>query len=115
MSLNLRYPNITAGSPQEQISQIKSYLHQLVEQLNYALPSTGGTSQTIDVQGTEISYYDLRTLIVQNLQNMERDFDKLSAKMEAEYVPISGWPAGMILATDNDGKVIAIDISDVKK
>lgn len=115
MSVNLRYPNITAGTPQEQISQIKSYLHQLVEQLNYALPSASGTSETIAVQGAEISYYELRTLIVQSLQDVEREFDKLSAKMTSEYVPISGWPAGKMLATDNEGRVIAIDVVDAEE
>lgn len=109
MSVNLRYPNITAGTEREQITQIKSYLHQLVEQLNYALPLMGGESQTIDVQGTEISYYELRTLIVQSLEGMETKFDELAAKIESEYVLKTGWPAGKILGTDDDGNVIAID------
>ena len=112
MSVNLRYPNITAGTEREQITQIKSYLHQLVEQLNYALPSMSGTSQTIEVQGAEISYYELRTLIVQSLQNMETKFDELAAKIESEYVPKTGWPAGKILGTDADGNVIAIDTGE---
>ena len=37
MSVNLRFPNITAGTEKEQLTQIKSYLHQLVDQLNYTL------------------------------------------------------------------------------
>lgn len=92
MSMNIRYPNITPGSEKEQIAQIKSYLHQLVDQLNYALPSAGageGASQaptTFEVQGGEMSYYDLRTLIVQEVQEVQALFDKLSAKMLSEYV-----------------------------
>ena len=34
---NLPYPNITAGDPRAQVEQLKSYLYQLVDQLNYAL------------------------------------------------------------------------------
>ena len=34
---DLRYPNITGITEQEQIGQMRSYLHQLVEQLNWAL------------------------------------------------------------------------------
>ena len=47
MSVNFRYPNISGATEREQIAQIKSYLHQLVEQLNYAVPSLGsGDAQT---------------------------------------------------------------------
>lgn len=109
MSVNLRYPNITAGTEREQISQIKSYLIQLVEQLNYALPSMGGTSQTIDVQGAEISYYDLRTLIMQELNEVQTTFDQLVERLEKEYVKKSGWDGEKLLGTDKDGNVIAVD------
>lgn len=85
MSVNLRFPSITAGTEKEQLTQIKSYLHQLVEQLNYALPTMGtGSAQTIEVQGGEMSYYELRSLIIQNLQDVERRFEQLSAQVESD-------------------------------
>lgn len=34
---NLPYPNITGGTPQEQVQQLRSYLYQLVDQLNYTI------------------------------------------------------------------------------
>ncbi len=87
MSMNIRYPNITGLSEKEQLVQIKSYLHQLVDQLNYGLPTMGdGSAQTVSVQGEEISYYELRSLIVQELQEVDKLFDKLSQKMQSEYV-----------------------------
>lgn len=48
MSINFRYPNITAGLEKEQITQVKAYLHQLVDQLNYAfnIPEKEKQSQT---------------------------------------------------------------------
>lgn len=101
MSINIRYPNITALSEREQLVQVKSYLHQLVEQLNNELPNigTGGNStqtnstqtastNTYAVQGSELSYYDLRTLIIQELQEVERLFDEFSQKMLTEYIRI---------------------------
>lgn len=84
MSVNIRYPNITAGSEKEQLSQIKSYLHQLVEQLNYALPTLGTGEAPVQessyhqVQGEEISYYELRSLIIQQLQEVDMKFEQLS-------------------------------------
>jgi hypothetical protein len=98
MSVNLRYPNITQGSEKEQIAQIKRYLHQLVEQLNYALPSAGAgegaaqTPSTFEVQGGEMSYYDLRSLIIQEVNEIEHTFDQLSAKMQSEYVSDAEMP-----------------------
>jgi hypothetical protein len=48
VSINFRYPNITAGLEKEQITQVKAYLHQLVDQLNYAfnIPEKEKQSQT---------------------------------------------------------------------
>ena len=88
MSENIRYPNISGFSEGEQIAQIKSYLYQLVGQLNYALSTIGsgdGTTQSTDatststheVQGGELSYYELRSLIVQELEKVENLIDEL--------------------------------------
>lgn len=90
MSINIRYPNITAISEKEQLTQVKSYLHQLVDQLNYALPTIGTgngekqtestkstSSKTYEVQGGEVSYYELRSLIVQEIQKVERLIDEI--------------------------------------
>ena len=111
MSVNLRYPNITGRSEKEQIAQIKSYLHQLVDHMNYAMPSTSAgngttqaeSTQTYEKQGTEISYYELRSLIIQELQEVQNMVDQL----EAKYVKNSGWPADRYMATDAKGNVIA--------
>jgi hypothetical protein len=90
MSVNIRYPSITGSTDKEQLAQIKSYLHQLVEQLNYALPTLGtgdGTSQApsvYEVQGGEMSYYELRSLIMQELQEVDALFDQLSSRLESE-------------------------------
>lgn len=89
MSVNIRYPNITGLSEKEQLVQIKSYLHQLVEQLNYALPTLGTgevASQSASSQSEDISYEELRAFVIQELQAIEASFDQLSNKMQSEYV-----------------------------
>ena len=35
--MGFRYPNITRDDPRKQLEQLKSYLFQLVDQLNYTL------------------------------------------------------------------------------
>lgn len=87
MNLNIRYPNITGISEKEQLVQVKSFLIQLVDQLNYALSSTSeGSAQTYEVQGGEMSYYDLRSLIVQQLQEARDMLGQLSQKYESEFI-----------------------------
>lgn len=110
MSVNLRYPNITGRSEKEQIAQIKSYLHQLVDHLNFSTSTGTGigttqteSTQTVEKQGTEISYYELRSLIIQELQEVQKMVDQL----EAKYVKNSGWPADRYMATNASGNVIA--------
>ena len=45
MTPQIRYPNITGRTPEEQISQLKSYLYQLVDQLNYMLSNSDGKKE----------------------------------------------------------------------
>lgn len=105
MSINIRYPNITSSNEKEQIAQIRSYLHQLVDQLNYALPNIGTgdgvakstetkSTQTHEVQGAEVSYYELRSLVIQSLQKVDAKIDELDkAKENGDfdgYTPVRG-------------------------
>lgn len=46
MTPKLRYPNITGRTPEEQIEQLKRYLYQLIDQLNFVL-------STMDAQKKE--------------------------------------------------------------
>lgn len=56
MSIDIRYPNITAKDEAGQITQVRSYLHQLVEQLNWAINNieTGG-AVVVDSKGRPVS------------------------------------------------------------
>ena len=110
MSANIRYPNINGLTDKEQLSQIKSYLHQLVEQLNYSLSlvSDGEAEQstaTVEVQGSEMSYYELRSLIMAQLN----DVSALTKKLENAFVSKTGWAAGKHLTTNEEGNVVATD------
>lgn len=78
MSVNIRYPSITGITEKEQLTQIRSFLHQLVEQLNYALTTLGtdggstqaASPQACEVQGGEMAYSELMALIIQELQKI---------------------------------------------
>lgn len=37
----IRYPNINGETPEKQLEEIRRYLYQLVDQINYALSAMG--------------------------------------------------------------------------
>jgi hypothetical protein len=113
MSMNIRYPSITAATDRERIAQIKSYLIQLADQLNYALPTIAGSTgtQTIETQSSEMALYDLRTLIVQEMKDVQATFDQLADRLEADYIPKHGWTPGTLLVTNAAGDVVAGNVT----
>ena len=74
--INIRLPNITGATEKEQLLQVKSYLHQLVGELNWALGSIeagGGTAVANQATGSSVtkselatSYNELRSLIMKS-------------------------------------------------
>ena len=78
MSIDIRLPNITGKTEAEQIGQVKSYLHQLVEQLNWALNTVesaqvGNTSAVAYPQGepataqdAEDTFNSIKALIIKS-------------------------------------------------
>ena len=63
--INIRLPNITANTEQGQLLQVKSYLHQLVQELNWALTSieTGKNTQVAkkDASGNAVTKEEMAT------------------------------------------------------
>ena len=77
--INIRLPNITAATEKEQLLQVKSYLHQLVGELNWALssiesggnkPAEAGKKQSsgsaVTKEELTTSYNELRSLIIKS-------------------------------------------------
>ena len=103
MSINIRFPNITAKSEAEQLTQVKSYLHQLAEQLNWALSTIeAGTSSTSTASATasqpegpgtaqenEVSFYELKSLIIKSADIVNSYSEQISKKLEGSYVASS--------------------------
>lgn len=76
--IDLRYPNIQGKTEAEQLVQVKSYLHQLVEQLNWALSTVesaqgGNTSAVVykqrepsTAQEAEDTFNSIKALIIKS-------------------------------------------------
>ena len=88
MSVNIRYPNITSLSEKEQIEQIKSYLIQLVDQLNYALATigSGGAETANATQSSDQSYTALESFLAQEFKKIYSLLDHL----ESRDAPVAG-------------------------
>lgn len=103
MSGNIRYPNITAQDQAGRLLQVQSYLHQLVDQLNFSLQaiesgtnamSTGGSAAASAAQ-TEAekklldSVSNLKSLIIKSANTVRSEMDVLETKLQSTYVAYS--------------------------
>lgn len=100
MSIELRLPNITALSEREQLSQIKSYLYQIVPQLQWALNNIGSSqgNVTVQVPSTKTSvaapstptpqatFESIKALIVKSAEIVNAYYEEINRRLEGEYV-----------------------------
>ena len=98
MAYDIRYPMITGASEKEQLIQMKSYLHQLVEQLNYSLnnidkvqvqyvrtPSAESSKKEED-KGTQATFNDLKPLIIKSAEIVNSYYETINERLEGIYV-----------------------------
>ena len=101
MSMNIRFPNITGVKPEEQIMQIKSYLYQLVEQLNWMLPAIESIAGQAGTSSANLSlgdisaetFYELKSLLIKSSDTLNAYFEKINVKLEGQYVNQSDFNA----------------------
>ena len=103
--LNLRYPNITGSNPTEQMAQMRSYLHQLVDQLQWAMGNieTNNTSsvvvsspatpksaeapkQTLDAKA---AFDAVKPYIIKSADIVSAYYDEIGERLSGEYLAIS--------------------------
>ena len=99
----IRLPNITGVTEQEQLVQIKNYLYQLTGQLNFALKSVSGAEGNYSPQiisrdeGTVAdpvtdmdeklkNFIELKNLIIKSADIIEFFQDIVTEKLEGKYV-----------------------------
>ena len=99
MAYELRFPMITGTTEKEQLTQIKSYLHQLVEQLQWSLnnidtvqiqyiksPTKSESSKKTDEKGTQATFDALKPLIIKSAEIVEAYYEEITEKLEGLYV-----------------------------
>ncbi len=99
MSVNLRLPNITAKSDAEKMTQVQSYLYQLVQELNWALDNvgrsgsvrqsvelskaSGGIVESAEAQAT---FNDIKSLIIKSADIVNAYYDYINSRLKGVYV-----------------------------
>lgn len=96
MSMDIRFPNITAKDEAGQVQQIRSYLYQLVEQLNWALNTvesaqsgTATPSVVIDKgvtpQDAESTFNSIKALIIKSADIVKAYEDTIFTDFNGKY------------------------------
>ena len=100
MSVQLRLPNIS-GNDREMLSQIRSYLYQIIPELEFAINNVSGTSTTVVESPTPLSlipantlsnasaqatFNSIKALIIKSAEIVEAYYQEINRKLEGTYV-----------------------------
>lgn len=106
MGIELRLPNITATTDKGQLEQIRSYLYQMAQELQFALnnadssssnvvvapatskgTSSGGTSAD-DIKKAQDTFDSIKSLIIKSADIVDAYYDEIDSllKLSGEYV-----------------------------
>lgn len=107
MGIDIRLPQITGQSEREQLTQVKSYLYQLANQLQWALKNIDTTATvvqsplprsllpsneapTIDAAAT---FGSIKSLIIKSADIVDAYYEEINRKLEGAYVAQSDFGA----------------------
>ncbi len=94
--MDIRFPNITATTADGKIQQMQSYMHQFVEQLNWALntvvtePSVSAApvvqqSKAVSSQEAEDTFNSIKALIIKSADIVKAYEDTIKTHFKGEY------------------------------
>lgn len=96
--IDIRLPNITATTEKGQLEQIRSYLYQFAQQLNWALGSIetkaeaakttvqASTEQKNAVEQAHATFAEVKSLIIKSADIVNAYYEQISYRLDGEYV-----------------------------
>ena len=127
MSINLRLPKITAKSAQEQMSQMESYMYQLVGELNWALntiesaqkgdttnvvsSSTGKPLTASDTESAQDTFNSIKALIIKSADIVNSYQDSMTETFDKAYLAQSDFGT----FTETNSALIEKNAEDIKQ
>jgi hypothetical protein len=122
----IRYPNIIGNTDAQKLEQIKSYLHQLADELNYQLDNTSNlvsgyastansaadAAKLIKKDDPISNFNDIKALIIKSADIVDAYYEEISKKLEGQYVAESDFGTykeetqAQLTATSDQVKVV---------
>ena len=135
MSVELRFPNITAQNTEGQMAQMQSYMHQLVQQLNWALSTIdsakqGDTSNIVINSGknggrtslspeeAEDTFNSIKSLIIKSADIVKAYEETMKETFKGSFVAQSDFGTYLQntqLTVETDSKTISEYFTNVQK
>ncbi len=99
--IDLRLPNIKGVTEREQLKEIKGYLYQLTEQLQFALNSINTSSSQVVTnipiitapvstastgQSTQATFNSIKSLIIKSAEIVDAYYEEINRRLEGVYV-----------------------------
>lgn len=106
--IDIRLPQITGATEKEQLAQVKSYLYQIAEQLQWALQSVNTsnnavvqeTAKSVNLSNSSLPNQDpqatfaaIKSLIIKSADIVEAYYDEINRRLEGAYVAQSDFGA----------------------
>ena len=114
---DIRRPNVTSPTPEGQLQQIKTYLYQLTDQLNFALKDAerieeekkqsslalkkNATETTNESDKAQETFGAIKNLIIKSADVVDAFYDEISKRLEGHYSALA-----------NDGQDYASFVED---
>ncbi len=125
MGIEIRLPNITGYTEKEQLAQIKSYLYQFAQQMQFALDSleassgasVGGNNAALSTDALT-AFNALKPFIIRSNDIVNAYCDKISTRMDEKYSledMNDHIRAGLLYHTDEDIPVYGIEVGETQK
>lgn len=121
----LRYPNISGKTEREMLTQMKSYLYQLVGDLQFALDNVGvannaptttskSTSSAVvkDTVNPEATFSAIKSLIIKSADIVQAYYNEISTRLNGMYVAESDFGT-FVETTEQTIKQSSTDIEQI--
>ena len=124
--INLRLPNITAQTEKGQLEQIRSYLYQFAEQLNWALNNIDNkaaeatqkieatTQQKDAVEQAHATFSEVKSLIIKSADIVNAYYEEINHRLEGVYVAEATFPEGSAKFVEQTALTLEANSKDVK-
>lgn len=133
MTFDFRYPQLTGATEREQIQQMRTYIHQLVDELKWALNSVdsqnnvvvirqnqrnanGGIStigmDELDDDSVQAHFNEIKPLIIKSADIVNAYYDEINKRLEGLYVAQSDFGT-FVEQTSQDIEATSTDITQV--